>query len=80
MVDGGTVLLVFGVWYDDAWAFSETGVEHSDVKERYSAHPGEFPFVQKDLPSKAGNQWNLRALKTEEFSKDMKLWIIPAKP
>jgi hypothetical protein len=79
MVDGGSVLMVFAVWYDDAWAFSETGVEHSDAKERYMARPGEFPFAQRDLPSKAGNQWNLRALRTEEFSPSLKLWVIPAK-
>ena len=79
MVDGGSVLMAFAVWYEDAWAFSETGVEHSDAKERYTARPGEFPFAQKDLPSKAGNQWNQRALRTEEFSPSLKLWVIPAK-
>jgi len=79
MVDGGSVLLVFAVWYEDGWAFSETGVEHNDFKERYQAQPGEFPFAQRELAAKAGNQWNLRALKTEELSKDLKVWIIPEK-
>ena len=80
MVSGESQLLVFAVWYDDSWAFSETGVEHSDAKERYSARPGEFPFAQKELPAKAGGHWNLRALRTEELAKDLKVWIIPAKP
>lgn len=80
MLDGGKQLLVFAVWYEDAWAFSETGVEHSDVKERYAAGPGEFPFPQKDVTAKAGNQWNPRALRAEELSASLKVWVIPAKP
>ncbi len=79
MVEGETQLAVFGVWYEAAWAYSETGVEHNDVRERYSAKNGEFPFAQRDVPSKAGNQWNLRALRTEELSKDLKIWIVPVK-
>jgi hypothetical protein len=79
MVNGESQLLVFAVWYDDGWAFSETGVEHSDAKESYSAKPGEFPFSQKDLPFKAGSQWNQRALRTEELGKDLKVWVIPSK-
>jgi len=79
MVDGGALLAVFAVWYEDGWAFSETGVEHSDAKEKYAAKPGEFPFAQREVVSKAGNQWNVRALRTEELSKDLKVWIIPVK-
>ncbi len=79
MVEGASTLIVFGVWYEDSWAYSETGVEHNDTKERYSAKPGEFPFSQRDIVSKAGNQWNLRALRTEELSKNLKVWLIPAK-
>lgn len=74
-----TALLVFAVWYDDGWAFSETGVEHSDAKEKYSAKPGEFPFVQRDLATKAGGQWNIRALRTEELAPNLKVWIVPGK-
>jgi len=79
MVENGSMLAVFAVWYEDAWAFSETGVEHSDAKEKYSAGHGEFPFALRDLASKAGNQWNQRALRTEELSRDLKVWIIPEK-
>ena len=79
MIDGTDQLMIFALWYEDSWAFSETGVEHSDVKERYSAKPGEFPFNLRDVASKAGNQWNPRALRTEELSKDLKLWVIPVK-
>jgi hypothetical protein len=79
MVAGASSLMVFAVWYEDSWAFSETGVEHSDAKERYSAQPGEFPFAQREVGSKAGNQWNIRALRTEELSRDLKVWIIPGK-
>ena len=78
-VDGGKVLMVFAVWYEDGWAFSETGVEQSDSKERYSARPGEFPFIQREVSAKAGNQWNIRALRTEELAKDLKVWLIPVK-
>jgi hypothetical protein len=80
MVDGRSSLLVFALWYDDSWAYSETGVEHSDAKERYAAKPGEFPFALRDLAAKAGNQWNQRALRTEELGRDLKVWIIPGKP
>jgi hypothetical protein len=79
MVEGGSTLIVFGVWYDDSWAYSETGVEHSDTKERYSAKPGEFPFSQREIIPKAGSQWNVRALRTEELSKNLKVWLFPAK-
>ncbi len=79
MVNGGTQLLIFALWYEDSWAFSETGVEHSDAKERYVAKPGEFPFAQRELPFKAGVQWNLRALRTEELAKDLKVWVIPSR-
>jgi hypothetical protein len=80
MVDAGASLLVFAVWYDDGWAYSETGVEHNDFKERYNALPGEFPFNQREVGTKAGNQWNVRALRTEALSHDLKVWIIPEKP
>jgi len=79
MVAGGAYLMVFAVWYEDGWAFSETGVEQNNAKERYSAKPGEFPFTQRDVGSKAGGQWNIRALRTEELSKDLKVWIVPVK-
>jgi len=80
MVNGVSQLLVFALWYDDAWAFSETGVEHFEEKERYHAKPGEFPFAQRGLPFKAGSHWNLRAMRTEELANNLRAWVIPAKP
>lgn len=79
MVSSPAALMVFAIWYEGSWAYSETGVEQSNAKERYDAKPGEFPFTQREVGSKAGNQWNVRALRTEELSKDLKVWIIPAK-
>ncbi len=79
MVSSASLLMVFGLWYEDISAFSETGLEHTEVKEKYLARPGEFPFLQKDVPTKAGNHWNLRALRTLEISPKLKIWVIPAK-
>lgn len=79
MLNCGDQLLVFALWYDEADAFSETGLEYTEVQERYSAQPGEFPFSQKLLPQKAGHHWNLRALRTVELSKNIKIWVIPEK-
>lgn len=75
----GPSLLVFGIWYEDTWAFSETGVEHRDSGERYRTKAGEFPLTVREIAAKAGNQWNVRGLRTEELSKSLKVWIIPEK-
>jgi len=72
-------LVVCAVWYEDTWAFSETGVEHRDAADQRTLPRGEFPLTQRELAAKAGRNWNMRALRTEELSKEIKLWIVPAK-
>ncbi len=79
MLAGKNHLLVLALWYEQIAAYSETGLEHSEIEERYSAKPGEFPFPQRSLAGKAGHQWNIRALSTLELSPNLKIWIIPAK-
>ena len=79
MVASATQLMVFALWYENLSAFSETGLEHSEIKEKYIAKPGEFPFAQRELPGKAGNHWNIRALRTEEISPNLKIWVYPVK-
>ncbi|NNM67799.1 MAG: hypothetical protein HKM06_07305 [Spirochaetales bacterium] len=79
MVAGEKNLIVFALWYEQIAAYSETGLEHSEIVESYSAKVGEFPFPQRLLASKAGHGWNLRALRTMDLSQNLKIWVIPAK-
>lgn len=73
-------VIIAAVWYEAFGAFSETGLENSEYVDKYAALRGDFPFSQKDLPSKVhGQTLNLKSLKAHEIGEFAKIWTIGLK-